>query len=224
MVIVVPIVPQISCGRTIDETSTFKRAASLTPSTPFRPTVLDSNPPLIDWKTRAIIPQRLEIFQSSISILPIHENESFSRVSAVDDQASCVEDAGLEEEEDTEANSTERRPRFWDAFDGELEGSLDANRNVDRGSVISVVIISGPTKLCRQTSLIYPQQLLASLSTTSLQIQNKFRNRKMTKSKAKSTSALRRQDPQGSKTRNRGNKVPNRGSSKIRSQIQRGDS
>ena len=166
-----PIVLQLNFGRTINETSTFKRAAFLTPSTPFRSTVLDSDPPLIDWKTRAIIRQLPEIFRSSISILPIHENESFSRVSAVDDQASCVEDAGLEEEEDTEANSTERRPRFWDAFDGELEGSLDANRNVDRGSVISVVIISGPTKLRRQKSLIYPQQLLANLSTTSLQIQ-----------------------------------------------------
>jgi hypothetical protein len=73
---------------------------------------------------------------------------------------------------------------------------LDANRNVDRGSVISVNVISGPTKLRRQKSLIYPQQLLASLSTTSLQIQNKLRNRRMTKSKTKSTSALRRQDLQ----------------------------
>ena len=100
--------------------------------------MLDSNPPLIDWKTRAIIPQRLEIFQSSISILPIHENESFSPASAVDGQASCAEDVGLDEEGGTEASSTERRERFWDAFGREFEGSLDANRNVDHGSVISV--------------------------------------------------------------------------------------
>ena len=129
-------------------------------------------------------------------MLPIHENDSFSPLSGVDSQASCVEDAGLDEEEGTETNSTERRARFWDAFDRELEGSLDANRNVDRGSVISVNVISGPTKLRRQKSLIYPEQLLASLSTTSLQIQNKLRKRRMAKSKTKSTSALRRQDLQ----------------------------
>ena len=170
-----PIVLQLNFGRTINETSTSKRAASLTPSTPFRSTVLDSDPPPIDWKTRAIIPQLPEIFQSSISILPIHENDFFSPVSAVDGQASCVEDAGLDEEEGTEANSTERRAHFWDGFGREFEGSLDANRNVDHRSVISVVIISGPTKLRRQKSLIYPQQLLANLSTTSLQIQNKLR-------------------------------------------------
>ena len=129
-------------------------------------------------------------------MLPIHENDPFSPLSAVDGQASCVEDAGLDEEEGTETNSTERRALFWDAFDREPEGSLDANRNVDRGSVISVNVISGPTKLRRQKSLIYPEQLLASLSTTSLQIQNKLRKRRMAKSKTKSTSALRRQDLQ----------------------------
>ena len=66
-----------------------------------------------------------------------------------------------------------------DAFGKELEGSLDANRNVDRGSVILVDVISGPTKLRLQMPLIYPQQLLASLSTMSLQIQNKLQNKRM---------------------------------------------
>ena len=69
--------------------------------------MLDSNPPLIDWKTRAIIPQ----------LLPIHENDPFSHVSAVVGQALCVEEAGLDEEEGTEANFSKRRARFWDAFE-----------------------------------------------------------------------------------------------------------
>jgi hypothetical protein len=52
------------------------------------------NPALVNWKSRTIIPQLPKIFLSSISILTIQENDSFSLVSVVDGQAPCVEEAG----------------------------------------------------------------------------------------------------------------------------------